>query len=136
MSNVDERCRDMDPVAALAGLAALARARLPPAADAGESADAYARLQRLMGRGESRARWRTRGLWVASAGALALAAWVWLIPTLWRPAPAALGVRVEQGVLAEGGYVRAASADGESRLRFSDGTEVGLAPASRARVAE
>src|SRR5205823_2017113 len=74
-----------------------------------------------------------------STGALALAAaGALLLPILRRPATEPLGLRVEGGAVAEGGYVRAGArdGDGEPRLRFSDGTEVTLERAARARIAD
>ena len=128
--------RTVDPAAELAGLAALARERLPPPEDARAAAGAFARFQ-LAGGERVESRRRARAVWAVSTGALALAAaGALLLPVLRRPAAVALTLRVEGGVLAEGGYVRAGAADSEPRLRFSDGTEVSLSRASRARVAD
>jgi hypothetical protein len=127
-----------DPAAELAGLAALARERLPPAEDPRASAGAYARFQLASGE-KVESRRRARAVWAVSAGALALAAaGALLLPVLRRPAPVALSLRVEGGALAEGGYVRAGAgardSDSEPRLRFSDGTEVSLSRQPRARA--
>src|SRR4051812_48199169 len=125
-----------DAAQGLAGLTALARDRLPSAEGPHAVREAYARFRVASGeRTESRR--RTRAIWAVSTGALALAAvGALLLPILRRPAPPALSLRVEGGAVAEGGYVRAVASDGEPRLRFSDGTEVTLERATRARVAE
>ena len=124
-----------DAAQGLAGLTALARDRLPSAEGPHAVREAYARFRVAGERTESRR--RARAIWAVSTGTVALAAaGALLLPILRRPAPSALSLRVEGGAVAEGGYVRAVASDGEPRLRFSDGTEVTLERATRARVAE
>jgi hypothetical protein len=131
----------------LGGLTSLARERLPPPAGGAESAEAYARFRYGLATRTDRRRRRARAAWLVASGSAALAAVVVVLLAVLRPAatPApALTVHVEGGTVDEGGYVRAIpaaipagnQADIEPSLRFSDGTQVDLAPAARVRVAE
>src|SRR5688572_28978411 len=126
---------DQPEGAALERLVALARECLPaggaPEAEAAKQR-AYQRLRRA--RVEERGgRPRRTGLWLGLAAVTAGAFGLVIARRLVRQ-PEPLSFAVEGGAMAEGGYVSARS-DGETGLRFSDGSDVRLAGASRGRVA-
>ena len=117
---------------ALARLTELARDRLPPAVSPGASSAAYARFNRTAS-GARHGKLRLAGTVALPVGAIVVAL-VGL--ATWRRMDASrpLSVTVARGALDEGGFVRAAASATPS-LHFSDGTEVDLGIASRARVA-
>ncbi|MES1208878.1 MAG: FecR domain-containing protein [Pseudomonadota bacterium] len=139
-----------DHAQALAPLTNLERERFPGPEFAHESAAAYQRFQMNVPpevifptpaapalRAFSRRRlpdWMV--LPAAAIAALVIAVGVWRL----NVSPP-LSVVVSGGAVEEGGFVRApelgedGGRGGEPSLRFSDGTEVSLGPASRARVA-
>jgi ferric-dicitrate binding protein FerR (iron transport regulator) len=90
------------------------------------------RLERALAakRAKGRTSWGL-GFSVAAA-AVAVAALIF-VPRYWRGQ--SLSFEVDRGSVSEGGYVRPAP-DGETLLRFSDGSRVGLDTKTRARVTD
>jgi FecR protein len=117
---------------ALAPLCDLVRQHLPSPVGPDEARAAHLRfLGARKGTGAATTtRTSRRRLWVAVAAGAAVA--VVVVVRLAMPGP--LRVTVAGGAVEDGGYVRV-PADGESTLRFSDGTSVELAPSSRMRIA-
>ncbi|WP_437746236.1 FecR domain-containing protein [Sorangium sp. So ce1504] len=138
----------MNEAEKLSRLADLVRSGVPADVDAAHDAAERARFVEAVSRGAGRAgalgrvgSWlRASPLWsalsgwprwsfaLAGAAALALA-----LVTLWPARP--LDYAVEGAPSAAGRYI-AATAGGEARLRFTDGTSVALSPGSAMRVVD
>jgi len=120
----------LDPDAALAELARLARRDLVDTASPSEDARGWAEVRERLARNQNRSRRRAM-TWIVAAAAIAVVLVGGIGMLMGRSKP--IEYTVEAGTIDEGGYVRATGAAGPT-IRFSEGSQVGFLPSSRGRI--